>query len=345
MSTSDNCKDGASSKSSNDDVCELSDMLKDNSMMMVDKDKDDVSVCANCGKEGSDVNNICNKCKVVKYCNATCKKKHRHKHKRDCEEHVRIAAERAAELHDEELFKQPPPQYGDCPICFIQLPSLGTGRRYHECCGKVICSGCVYAPIYDSQGNKVDNKKCPFCRTPHHTSNEEMVKRTKKRVEAGDPIAIFNIGVYYRDGIRGFPQNHLKALELWHRAAELGYALAYASIGYAYDNGDGVERDMKKANYYYELAAIRGVVGARHNLGLNEANAGNMDRALKHFIIAVRGGYTEPLKGMKQLYSNGYAITKEDYTKALQSYQAYLVEIKSDQRDKAAAAHEGNRYY
>ena len=46
----------------------------------------DVSVCANCGKEGTDVNNTCNKCNMVKYCNASCKKKHRHKHRNDCEE-------------------------------------------------------------------------------------------------------------------------------------------------------------------------------------------------------------------------------------------------------------------
>jgi len=248
-------------------------------------------------------------------------------------------------ISDEELFKQSPSQYGDCPICFIQLPSLNSGRRYYECCGKMICSGCIHAPVYDNQGNKVDEKKCPFCRSPQHTSNEEMVKRTKKRMQAHDPIAIFNLGVYYDRGSHGYPQNHTKALELWHRAAELGYTSAYASIGYAYDNGDGVEVDMKKANYYYELAAIKGVVGARHNLGLNEANAGNMDRALKHFIIAIRGGYTESLKGMKQLYSNGIAITKDDYMKALQSYQEYLGEIKSVQRDKAAAADERYRYY
>ncbi len=43
--------------------------------------------------------------------------------------------------------------------------------------------------------------------------------------------------------------------------------------------------------------------------------------------------------------SNGNA-TKEEYTKALQLYQAYLSEIKSPQRDKAAAAHdECYRYY
>ena len=92
---------------------------------------------------------------MVKYCNAACKKKHRHKHKKECEEHVRLAAEHAAELHDIELFKQPPSD-DDCPICFLQLPSLGTGRRYQTCCGKVVCSGCIYAPVYDNQGDKVD---------------------------------------------------------------------------------------------------------------------------------------------------------------------------------------------
>ena len=94
MSTSNKvCKDGASKP--NDDACEeLNDMLQQ--LSTADKD---VSICANCGKEGSDVTNTCNKCKQVKYCNAACKKKHRHKHKKDCEEHVRLAAEQAAELH------------------------------------------------------------------------------------------------------------------------------------------------------------------------------------------------------------------------------------------------------
>jgi len=95
MSTSDKIK------SNDDGICEVSDML--NNMNTAD-----VSVCANCGKEGA--NNICNKCKQVKYCNAACKKKHRKKHKKQCERQV-------AKLHDEELFKEPPP-LEDCPILF-----------------------------------------------------------------------------------------------------------------------------------------------------------------------------------------------------------------------------------
>ena len=69
-----------------------------------------------------------------------------------------------------------------------------------------------------------------------------------------------------------------------------------------------------------------------------------MDRALKHFMIAVKGGHSTALEGIQKLYSNGRA-TKEDYTKALQMYQTYLGEIKSDQRDKAATISDRYRYY
>ena len=65
---------------------------------------------------------------------------------------------------------------------------------------------------------------------------------------------------------------------------------------------------------------------------------------MKHRMIAVSSGYDGSLVRIKQLYTDGHA-TKEDYTKALKLYQAYLGEIKSVQRDKAAAADERNRYY
>jgi len=183
MRTADNndkiCKDSASKSNYSDDgVCEMNDMLQN--MSTDDKDSN-VSLCANCGKEGA--NNICNKCKQVKYCNAACKKVHKKKHKKDCEEHQR----RAAELHDKELFKQPPPAE-DCPICFLRIPTLETGSTHMSCCGKVICSGCSYAPVYDNQGNEVDNNKCPFCRTPDPESYEEGIEREKIRVKAGDAV-------------------------------------------------------------------------------------------------------------------------------------------------------------
>ena len=135
------------------------------------------------------------------------------------------------------------------------MPTLNSGSKYYVCCGKTICSGCCHSPVYDNQGNAAAVKKCSFCRTLLPTTDKEMIKRYKKRMNAGDPIAVCNLGNYYRDGLYGLTQDHKKALELWHRAAELGYSKAYNGIGYAYYNGAGVEVDEKKGQHFYELAA------------------------------------------------------------------------------------------
>ena len=331
MSTSNKiCNDGAS-KLNDDGVCEMNDML--HNMSTAADDNNNVPVCANCGKEGSDITNTCNKCNSVMYCNAACKKKHRHKHKKDCERRV-------AELHDEKLFKQPPLQFDDCPICFLRLPALHSGWRYKTCCGKQICSGCIHA-VRTRDGNI---GLCPFCRTPAPTSDKEDTDRLKGKAEVGDAIAISMMGNYYLEGMRGFPRDTAKALELWHKAGELGYASAHHNMGVAYNIGKGgVQVDKKKGKHYYELAAMGGDVSARHNLGYIEGKAGNVDRAIKHCLIAAGCGQNNSLQRIQRLYSNG-DTTKENYTVALQGYQEYLGEIKSDQRDEAAAFMDGYKY-
>ena len=166
-----------------------------------------------------------------------------------------------------------------------------------------------------------------------------------KRVEADDANAIYTLGSFYREGINGYPVDHKKALELFHRSGKIGYAGAYCNIGLAYEYGIGVEHDRTKATHYYELAAMGGSAPSRFNLGLDEEEAGNMlDRAIKHHMIAVLSGSSKSLERIKDLYSKGHA-TKDDYTAALRTYQGYLGEIKSVQRDKAAAACETYRYY
>ena len=270
---------------------------------------------------------------AVKYCSVACQKAHRRQHKRECKKRV-------AEIFDETLFRQPP-LGEDCPICFLPLPLMSTGSKYQTCCGKVICSGCVHAV------NKMDpDKKCPFCRVPGPESDEEFIERVEKRVEMGDANGIYNIGCFYYQGKYCMTQDRAKALELWHRVGELGSSEAYNNIGYAYDHGEGVERDDEKAKHYYELAGIGGDVRARYNLGIDEKNEGNMSIALKHFMIAVGCGHDESLKVVREFYVNGHA-TKDDYAKALRAYQKYLDGIKSAQRDEAASAYDNDdyRYY
>ena len=68
---------------------------------MVNDDEDDAMAhcCAECGEKGGVVSlKACMSCKLVKYCNAKCQKKHWPKHKKQCKQHV-------AELRDKVLFK------------------------------------------------------------------------------------------------------------------------------------------------------------------------------------------------------------------------------------------------
>ena len=184
--------------------------------------------------------------------------------------------------------------------------------------------------MYDNHGKVIADEKCPFCRTPLPTLGKEIIEMLKRRMEVDDPYAFFLMGYYYDRGEYGLPQDSAKATELWHKAGKFGYA----HIGHAYYYGEGVERDTKMASHYHELAAMEGCVDARHNLGANEYSAGNYDKALKHYMIAVRGGHTPSVKAIQQLYMDGYA-TKDHYVNALRSHQAYVNEIKSDQRDKS----------
>ena len=61
-------------------------------------------------------------------------------------------------------------------------------------------------------------------------------------------------------------------------------------------------------------------------------------------MIGVRSGSNESLDAIRQYYKNGDA-TKDDYMKALQAYQVYLEDIKSHQRDAAAAFDDQFKYY
>jgi hypothetical protein len=66
-------------------------------------DEQTITECASCG-EASDTLKKCTSCRLVKYCGIESQRSHWRSHKSICKK-------RAAEIHDEELFKMPPPRY------------------------------------------------------------------------------------------------------------------------------------------------------------------------------------------------------------------------------------------
>ena len=245
------------------------------------------TVCANCGKGERESNNLksCAACKLVKYCSRGCQAAHRPQHKKACKK-------KASELYDEKLFKDPPPPE-ECPICFQPHPLDTAKSAFKSCCGKQICGGCLVG-LKESEGGA---EICPFCRTPIECSEEEENKRVKKLTDCNHPYAFNYLATAYDNGDRGFSQNCEKANELWLKGGD-------HNLGNAYYYGRGVEVDKKKAQHYYELAAMMGCVDSRFYAGNYEGQIGNVtgnhERAFKHYIIAAKAGCNESLDKAKQ---------------------------------------------
>jgi TPR repeat protein len=154
----------------------------------------------------------------------------------------------------------------------------------------------------------------------------------KKRAEGGDAEAINFLGCAYYNGQYGFRRNYNKANKLWLQAVERGCASACYNIGNFYINGEGVERDEKKARYYFELAAMRGDAKARHNLGSIECGAGNTNRAVMHWMISAGAGDDDSLAGIKNYFLVGHA-TKCDFETALRAHKEAADEMKRSHID------------
>ena len=124
------------------------------------------------------------------------------------------------------------------------------------------------------------------------------------------------------------------AVELYERAAELGFKEAHYDLGGLYAEGADVEKDTAKAFRHFEKAAMCGHVFARYNLGYMDYDAGNYDLALQHWMISSKLGHETSLNSVKILFMEGLA-TKADYAAALRGYQNAIDEMSSPDRDEA----------
>ena len=278
------------------------------------------SCCASCGvAEIDDIKLMdCDGCDLVRYCSEACRELHRPEHAGKCKE-------RAVELREELLFKQPESRHdGDCPICSLPMPLDAERFISYECCSKLICKGCVSTILLRDGCSK--DIPCPFCRTVFRTQKEADKLRTK-RAEANDPAALC------QEGIRQYQKGkYSKAFKCFAKAAELGDAEAQLKLACLYRDGEGVQKDVGKMIYHAEEAAIAGHPLARYLLGEHEYNNYNLVRAVKHFIIAAKQGHDASMKALMEAFKDGF-ISKEELAATLRAQKAAVDATKSPQRE------------
>ena len=287
--------------------------------------------CASCGiTEVDDVTltlTECDGCDLVRYCSDECQANHKSEHEAKCKE-------RAAELRDVLLLKQPESTHlGDCPICMLPLPVDHDKYVMFNCCSKIICNGCAMAS-FACRGRSFEQligSTCPFCRERVARTQEEKDRNTLKRIEAKDPVAMRDMGnVYFNKGDYG------KAYKCLSQAADLGDAEAHFRLSILYENGQGFEKDEEKGLYHLEEAAISGHPAARIGLSRYELERNRHDRAIKHWIIAANLGDDFSIKMLKLGYKHG-KVSKEDFAAALRAHKTAVDAMKSPERDLADA--------
>jgi len=137
----------------------------------------------------------------------------------------------------------------------------------------------------------------------------------------GDAEAQTLLGILYSDGSDGLgvDENLEKALELFQKAAEQGYAPAQYNIGNFYYNGAVVGQNYIKAFEWYLRAAKQGNVYAQYNVGMIYANGyigmADFDKALEWHLKAAEQGFTLAQISIGSFYISGLGV-KQDYKKA-----------------------------
>jgi TPR repeat protein len=195
---------------------------------------------------------------------------------------------------------------------------------YYSCCGKSICGGCVHSFLIS--GNL---GKCPHCKSELIAkTKDDVLKEVMNRVAANDPVSIDRLAHFYQHGLEGFQQDRTKSMELYAKAADLGFKNAHYNLGSIYEEGG----DLKKAKFHYGAAAMAGDDEARYLIGTMEANSGNMERAGKHWMIAASAGGYNAMYMLITLFKQGL-VNRESIDSTLIAYNDCCAEMRSKARD------------
>jgi len=151
----------------------------------------------------------------------------------------------------------------------------------------------------------------------------EAVRLYRKAAEMGHKSAKVNLGYAYEQG-HGLEINFNEAARLYREAAEMGEAQGMTNLGYMYEQGNGVEKSLEQAFYWYKTAAEAGNYNGMTNLGyMYEVGRGtkkNYKQAFSWYKKAADAGTARAQNNLAYLYLYGNG-TKLSNKKAMSLYQ------------------------
>ncbi len=163
----------------------------------------------------------------------------------------------------------------------------------------------------------------------------------EKAAEGNMGSAIYRLGVMYETG-QGVPRNLERAVELYHKAAEMGIREAQALYGISLRMGKGgLEPNLVQAETWLRRAALQGDIEAAVILG-DMNGRGNDDmppsyiEAARWYRFAAEKGHAGAARALGMLYLGGLGVAQ-----SLEEGVSWL-EKAAEHGDGAVIAHLGN---
>lgn len=142
----------------------------------------------------------------------------------------------------------------------------------------------------------------------------ESVDELRKKAEAGDATAQFNLGLMYAIG-DGVPPDMTEAVKWFRKSAEQGNAIAQSTLGERYAFGDGVPKDSAEAVKWYRKSADQGDASAQFSLGVmyakGEGVAKDSAEAVRWHRKAADQGAASAQYVLGWMYDKGEGVTKD----------------------------------
>ena len=124
---------------------------------------------------------------------------------------------------------------------------------------------------------------------------ENALKYYQKSYDLGNAHARAMLGKIYMFGLANQEQNTTKGIEFLGDAIAKGSIDAMATLGYAYQNGIGVEVNDRKAFFYIKMAADQKHLESINNLGMlyltGKGTLIDTELGLKYLTIAAMNNY------------------------------------------------------
>ena len=142
----------------------------------------------------------------------------------------------------------------------------------------------------------------------------------EKAAAKGDADAQNNAGLcHFKKG------RYDEAFKWWTKAAAQGHVVAEYGLGWLYQRGNGVKKDIPKAIEWYEKAAAKGDADAQNGVGVCHSEKGRYDEAFKWYTKAAAQGHTVSEYNLGSLYEDGCGV-KKDISKATEKGHASAAE-------------------